>query len=202
MKKTKKQIQSEETREKILHVSTSLLISRSYYGTTISAIAEEVGLTKGAIYHHFKSKEELVLEIIKSVKQLWFQFVGRKVLLESNSVDRLQTLLAAHSQFLKNDPTMCLVLSSLLYEMEILNHAIIDEIKGIYSEMLTFIQKIIEKGQKNSELKKDLNAKNTAFIIVGILRWMGCSPLFKLFDFKQDDLAENTIKMIARSMKK
>lgn len=202
MKKTKKQIQSEETREKILQVSTRFLISRSYYGTTISAIAKETGLTKGALYHHFKSKDELVLDIVKNVKQSWLQFVGRKVLLESNSIDRLQTLLSVHSQFLKNDPTMCLVLSSLLSEMEILNHTIIEEIKEIYSEMLAFIRKIIEKGQKNDELLKDLNAESTAFTIVGILRWMGCSPLFKLLDFKQDDLTDNTIKMLTRSMKK
>jgi AcrR family transcriptional regulator len=202
MKKNKKQIQSEETREKILQVSTRFLISRSYHGTTISAIAKEAGLTKGAIYHHFKSKEDLVLEIVKSVKQTWFKFVGRKVLLEGNSVNRLETLLSVHSQFLKNDPTMCLVLSSLLSEMEILDHAILDEIKGIYSEMLSFIRKIIEKGQKNSELQKDLDAENTAFTIVGILRWMGCSPLFKLLNFKQDNLAENTINMLIKSIRK
>ena len=202
MKKTKKKIQSEETRERILQVSTRFLISRSYHGTTISSIAKEVGLTKGAIYHHFKSKEDLVLELVKSVKQTWFKFVGRKVLLEGNSVVRLETLLSVHSQFLRKDPTMCMVLSSLLSEMEILDHAIIDEIKGIYSEMLTFIRKIIERGQTSSELQKDLDAENTAFTIVGILRWMGCSPLFKLLDFKQDNLVENTIKMLINSMKK
>ena len=44
---------------------------------------------------------------------------------------------------MKDDPTMCLVLSSLISEMEVLNSAILDEIKGIYSEMVSFIQKII-----------------------------------------------------------
>lgn len=202
MKKTKKQVQSEETREKILKASTDLLISRSYVGTTISAIAENVGLTKGALYHHFNSKDDLVLEIVKSVKQSWFQFVGRKVLLQNSSVDRLQALFAYHSHFLKKDPAMCLVLSSLLSEMEILNPAILNEITGIYSDMLSFIQKIIEKGQRNGELQPDLHVKNTAFTLVGMLRWMGCSPLFRLLDFKHDDLADSTFNLLVRSMQK
>jgi AcrR family transcriptional regulator len=201
MKQTKKQIQSEETREKILHASANLLISRSYSGTTISAIAAEIGLTKGALYHHFSSKETLVLEIVKSVKESWFEFVGRKAFLKDGSVDRLQELFTLHSQFLKEDPTICLVLSSLLTELEILSPVIRDEIKAIYSEMLLFIQRIIERGQKNGELRTDLHPEKTAFTLVGMLRWMGCSPLFKLLDFSKDDLADNTFTLLIKNMK-
>ena len=201
MKKTKKQIQSEETREKILEASANFLISRSYSGTTISAIAEAVGLTKGALYHHFISKDALVLEIVRSVRKSWFDFVGRKTLQENHSVDRLQALFTLHSQFLKDDNSMCLVLSSLLSEMEILNSVILGEIKEIYSEMLLFIQKLIEKGQKKGELQSDFHARNTAFTLLGMLRWMGCSPLFKLLDFTQDDLADDTFKLLVKSMK-
>jgi len=46
---------------------------------------------------------------------------------------------------------------------------------------------IIEKGEKKVEIHKKLDAKNTAFTLVGMLRWMGCPPLFKLLDCKQDD---------------
>lgn len=201
MNKTKKQTQSEETRERIVQAATQFLISRSYYGATISTIATEVGLTKGAIYHHFRSKEELVLVIVKRVKLSWFQSVGKEVLLKSKSVDQLETLILLHSKFLKNDPTMCLVLSNLMSELELLSEDIMIEIKEIYSEMLSFIQNIIEKGQKNNEFRNDLDAENTAFTLVGILRWMGCSPLFTLLDFKQEKLANNTIQLFISSMK-
>lgn len=198
MSKTKKQLQSEETKERILRVSTKFLINRSYSGTTISNIANEVGLTKGALYHHFTSKEKLVFEIIKGVKQSWFQNVGRKALMESNSGECLQTLLTVHSRFLQKDPTMCLVLNSLLADKETLPPIFAKEIKGIYNEMLSFIQKIIEKGQASNELQKDLDSKSTAFAIVGMLRWMGCSPLFDLLNLKRISLTESTLKILLR----
>ena len=51
----------EVTIEKILEVSQRLFIEKGYDNTTIQDIVNELGgLTKGAIYHHFKSKEEIM----------------------------------------------------------------------------------------------------------------------------------------------
>lgn len=51
----------EVTIEKILEVSQRLFVEKGYDNTTIQDIVNELGgLTKGAIYHHFKSKEEIM----------------------------------------------------------------------------------------------------------------------------------------------
>lgn len=51
----------EVTVEKILEVSKRLFLEKGYDNTTIQDIVNELGgLTKGAVYHHFKSKEEIM----------------------------------------------------------------------------------------------------------------------------------------------
>lgn len=51
----------EVTVEKILEVSERLFLEKGYDSTTIQDIVDELGgLTKGAIYHHFKSKEDIM----------------------------------------------------------------------------------------------------------------------------------------------
>lgn len=51
----------EVTVERILDVSQRLFLEKGYDNTTIQDIVEELGgLSKGAIYHHFKSKEEIM----------------------------------------------------------------------------------------------------------------------------------------------
>ena len=51
----------EVTVEKILEVSQRLFLEKGYDNTTIQDIVDELGgLTKGAIYHHFKSKDEIM----------------------------------------------------------------------------------------------------------------------------------------------
>ena len=51
----------EVTVERILDVSQRLFLEKGYDNTTIQDIVDELGgLTKGAVYHHFKSKEEIM----------------------------------------------------------------------------------------------------------------------------------------------
>ncbi len=51
----------EETEAKILEASMKLFLEKGYEQTTIQDIVSELGgLTKGAFYHHFKSKEEVM----------------------------------------------------------------------------------------------------------------------------------------------
>lgn len=59
----KREKQKEETVANILHVSEELFHKQGYGKTTIQNIAEQCGLSKGALYHHFKSKEEVLERI-------------------------------------------------------------------------------------------------------------------------------------------
>lgn len=50
----------EETIRKILDTSLRLFSQKGYDKTTIQDIVNDMGMSKGAIYHHFKSKEEIL----------------------------------------------------------------------------------------------------------------------------------------------
>ena len=54
----------EVTVEKILDVSQRLFLEKGYDATTIQDIVDDLGgLTKGALYHHFRSKEEIMVAL-------------------------------------------------------------------------------------------------------------------------------------------
>lgn len=53
----------EETIKLILNVSNKLFIEKGYNNTSIQDITNKIGLSKGAIYHHFKSKEDIFMKI-------------------------------------------------------------------------------------------------------------------------------------------
>jgi len=53
-----------DTREYIIDQAYGLFLSRSYEAVSISEISKAIGLTKGALYHHFTSKEELFKAVI------------------------------------------------------------------------------------------------------------------------------------------
>lgn len=50
----------EETRNRILDASLKLFLEKGYDHTTIQDIVDHLDVTKGAVYHHFKSKEDIL----------------------------------------------------------------------------------------------------------------------------------------------
>ncbi len=54
----------QESKERILAAAKELFLARGYGATTVDAICEKAGLTKGSFYHFFESKEELGLAVL------------------------------------------------------------------------------------------------------------------------------------------
>lgn len=53
------------TREKILDAAQALILERGYAGTTVDSVLAEVGITKGAFFYHFKSKDDLARALLE-----------------------------------------------------------------------------------------------------------------------------------------
>lgn len=53
----------EQTVEKILDAAACLFAQKGYAHTTLQDVIDETGLSKGAVYHHFKSKEEIAAKV-------------------------------------------------------------------------------------------------------------------------------------------
>src|SRR6266511_2660822 len=55
--------QREETRRLILNTAREMFVRLGYEATTMRAIADRIEYTATAIYHHFRSKDELMTEL-------------------------------------------------------------------------------------------------------------------------------------------
>lgn len=53
-----------DTKDFIIDESYKLFLNNSYEAVSISMISDAIGFTKGALYHHFKNKEELFRAVI------------------------------------------------------------------------------------------------------------------------------------------
>jgi TetR/AcrR family transcriptional regulator, transcriptional repressor for nem operon len=55
-----------DTREHILNAAFNLFLRKNYKEVTMAELVEKTGLSKGAFYHYFESKEKLFLEVINN----------------------------------------------------------------------------------------------------------------------------------------
>ena len=69
------QQRSEETRTKIVESAIKLFSSRGYNAASVDDICAEAGISKGAFYHHFESKQALFLALLDS----WLQTIDHAI---------------------------------------------------------------------------------------------------------------------------
>jgi AcrR family transcriptional regulator len=87
-----------ETREKILDAAREMFATRGVEATTMRAIAERIEYTPTAIYHHFKDKDELILEICHAdFAKLGRQFTSLGRI--DDPVERLRRIGRAYVEF-------------------------------------------------------------------------------------------------------
>lgn len=131
----------EETIRKILDVSFHLFRSKGYEHTTIQDIVNALGMSKGAVYHHFKSKEEILDRISDAYyeKNRWFQDI--RLSSDLNGIEKLRKIMC----FLLSDRTkleMDSVAMPLIHDPKMVTLSLTASMK----DSAPFFQAIMEEG--------------------------------------------------------
>jgi AcrR family transcriptional regulator len=121
-------------------------VRKGYRGTSITDIMNKVGLTKGCLYAHFKSKGELLLRIIDEYKIIYIDEMTRFANDgEGNALDKLHRCISFSAQFASEHQNLCVFLTFLTTELK----ADIDfepMLKAVYRDYQRFISGIIRQG--------------------------------------------------------
>jgi TetR/AcrR family transcriptional regulator, transcriptional repressor for nem operon len=83
----------EATRADILQVARQLISEHGYHKTGIADIQKATGLTKGAFYHHFRSKEDLALAILEQARREYAEQLIAPAMARETAAERLEALL-------------------------------------------------------------------------------------------------------------
>jgi len=88
---------AEKRREQLLTAARKLFVKKGFRGTTTDEIARKAKLTKGSIYHHFKSKEDILFALVEAMGEHYSEAMEPLMTRHDISpVDILETLLGTH----------------------------------------------------------------------------------------------------------
>lgn len=160
----------EETINQILTVALNLFIQKGYEQTSIQDIINELGgLTKGAIYHHFKSKEEILEAVVdhmfKGVDEMLSGVRDDKGL---NGLEKLRKI----SRVSLDNPAqdeLATVAPNLLRNPKILAA----QIENIIEKAVpVYIQPIIEQGMRDGSIRTDYPRELSEVLLILTNIWL------------------------------
>jgi AcrR family transcriptional regulator len=102
-KPNKHELRTKETRELLLRAAEAIFVRDGYEGAELGEIATMAKRTKGAIYAHFKSKEDIFLALIEEKTrstraQVWEMLAGSKTVEQNMAIARQIFLKTAEDQ--------------------------------------------------------------------------------------------------------
>lgn len=95
-----------ESRAEILRAAAELFMRFGYAATSIDAVAESLGATKGHIYHYYRSKAELFFDLQTAAMTRLLEAVEPIARSERPAVERLAGMALRHTQIMLTDLPM------------------------------------------------------------------------------------------------
>ena len=160
-------------KEKIVHESLKLFSLKGFLNTSIHDIMREAKTSKGGLYNHFKSKDDIFSAVLSEARKIWRQrnlFGLDKI---AKPVAKVKKLLVNYRDlYLKdreNFPGGCIFVT-LSVEMDDQKSLFSKELNEGFVRLKAMIKRLLDQGKKSGELRKDVNtASVTEMIFSGML---------------------------------
>ena len=165
----------------IMASALRVMTEKGYYGSTMDDIVVDSKMSKGAIYHYYKSKKEVYLELIVYLESKYTDMFA-SVNKESTSAKKLKKLFTIWSDQLEKEPDFFQSFS-IFQSMSRHDKDFKQAMQRMYNRFQKFIELIIIEGIKSKEFKK-IDPKTSALSL--ILNFDGIS-WFSLFESKNLD---------------
>ena len=153
--------------KRLLYAALHLFVSKGYRSTNLEEIAGAAGLTKGAVYFYFGSKEAVLIELLNHVQTDVFDGAIRAVEQAGPTVtDKLVAFLhnAARLGISHRDEVLLLILMSLEFKER--EGKVRDCVSQIYGRTHLLIERLIRAGQKSGEFRNDVPVRELAAIVM------------------------------------
>ncbi len=167
------------TRRKILESAFHEIHRNGFQAASLSPILERARVTKGALYHHFPSKQSLgyavVDELIKAtVLEIWLRPLEACI----DPIDSLKRLIGnAGKKSSKEDVFLGCPLNNLCQEMSPIDEGFRQRVNQIYELWCEGFARVLRSGQASGKVNPKIDPMGSATFIVAALA--GCRSLAK-----------------------
>ena len=161
---------SEVTIYKILRKSATLFNTQGYKATSISDITDATGFTKGAIYRHFKSKDELEKKALYYLSEQMNEKLRTIIKAEPTAGKKLRAILAFFKTYATNPPVKggCPLLNAAV-EADDTNPVLRQGAMKILNDLKSSILIILANGIRFGQVRQNIDQNYYATIIVAAL---------------------------------
>jgi len=155
--------------ERLLNAAMKLFVKKGYRGSSVAEITRGAGLTRGALYCHFKTKEHLAREIISLFEEKYLNNMISYVEKDARSAsEKFEKMMRFNVWFAGEHPDLCLFMTVISAEICGSQNRLEPSLKSAYRKWSNFITGILKDGRRAGEFKREIDPQMMAWVIIGV----------------------------------
>jgi AcrR family transcriptional regulator len=170
-----------DSRQEILRTAARLFQQKGYDATSMNDVAAALKLSKGGLYHHFQSKDEILFEIMNHAMEITQERVLNPVRGIADPEERLRTLIRLHIEVVLSPRDR--EITVMLHENHPLPPTLRKRINGRKKEYIHFLEKLMAEVQAKAQEKTRkenpayragvrVSPRAAAFALLGMINWI------------------------------
>jgi TetR/AcrR family fatty acid metabolism transcriptional regulator len=148
----------------ILEAAVKVFARQGFHQSTVAQIAKEAGVADGTIYLYFKNKDDILVQFFSFRTKQVFESFREEVARAETSSDKLRNLVRRHLAEFQRDRDGAVVYQVETHQNSRLAEAQIKEMSKMYRDL---ISEIVEQGQQEGTIRKDLYVGLVKRFIIG-----------------------------------
>jgi AcrR family transcriptional regulator len=145
-----------------------LFRQKGYAGSSTRELAQLLGVQKATLYHHIRSKEDLLFEISMNSLRDITSAVTAATEAAGRPEDRLQAMIDAHMRVALRDQDMHI---TMLIELRALSPERHAQVLAGRDEYERLVRGVIKREQAAGRLRTDISAANLTLSLLNLLNW-------------------------------
>ncbi len=163
-----------DARQEILRIAARLFQQRGYDATSMNDVAAALKLSKGGLYHHFQSKDEILFEIMDHAMEITQERVLNPVRGIADPEERLRTLIRLHIEVVLSPRDR--EITVMLHENHPLPPSLRKRINSRKKDYVHFLENLIAEVQREAHRSRRASSRVTpraaAFAVLGMINWI------------------------------
>jgi len=150
--------------QRILEAAIKVFAEQGFFQSTIAQIAREAGVADGTIYLYFKNKDDILVQFFNYKTKQVFSGFREEVNKGDNAVEKLRNLVRRHLAEFQRDRNMAILYQSETHQSMRMAEEQIREMSSMY---LDIVAEIVEQGQQEGLMRKNLYSSLVKRFILG-----------------------------------
>lgn len=159
-----------DSRQEILRTAARLFQQRGYDATSMNDVAAALKLSKGGLYHHFQSKDEILFEIMNHAMEITQERVLGPVRSIVDPVERLKALIRLHIEVVLSPRDR--EITVMLHENHPLPPTLRKRINTRKKEYIHYVEALMAEVQRARQAKGSVSPRAAAFALLGMINWI------------------------------